>query len=1406
MGATDRGGNTFPRREFFVFSFPILAVLFLAAFSFAASSVSPLDQQYRLRVSENDSLRSIAPISENFPYAGCNSIPEDYNGRCSAFVYDFCIESSGYISSNVQLNSDESSGELKGSYDSLVSSDRYLQKLKDRWFNVFLTSFNCTIDRDILGGLSFATYLASCEDIPKDQILDLLFGDYGVDALVGIDNYHSSQTGSYENGARAINLLMESLSEQADSLYYEGAGYPNYSSKASAFYDQKIRTLISDYKSGRLDPQRDSYAYLYVRDIAFSVNNDSKLFSDCEMGIMHSENYFSAYENLLGIYREALSQRAQLKSDYDTLMLRAEETYGEANSKLDSINEWEYHLVDSRIIAYAANGSQSTVLESDVSSIPSNAIAQIESSLHGSGSQIGAKPLIDRAKNGARDKTEFYYAAGMERLSSSVSLSAAALNISDKVEARVSGILETLESLAVQKIERTSADVEDYSVWDIATASVSDSLNEKLNAALDFYNDYDPSETTKGERIFNLYSACLILDEIDETVALKAWDVKSEKLKELNSSLLSLNSVIKLAKTDGIDVTAEETLAESKSVLLSLEVSNITFIDQSVSAIREAELGIYSKAGAQFSSLKDLRERLYGILESLGKYVDVSGYVSEIESRLGAQESYFAGGDFVPEKTLGSYLKIRGAYNSILGELDRKSSAILGEYLSSRYYLTNSFDSVPAVGSYANITTYIELKNDLMLSSSKPVTVSMKNVPFAANSLVNSDYSGIYAAKNGTGIVLYISNISQNKTYYITIKTGMKPAVLNSKSAERISLSETRLVEKIKYNIDSEFEIESLVFEDGYGADSCTVYMDGNLQNVRSHSNLSVALSGVKAGRSVVEATCVRNEPISFLSSNFTEEDNYITYLFRLKSNYEELEDFEYVMQLLGSASEIDPASIRIAEESGAVPDKFSSYKLGDRYYAKWTVDSLSSEYINYTVQYRVTDIVSYYAALKADVENSSYREAVDVSNFIRDAEYKASTGNYNTAIDSLEKAKKTITIEINKKIEKDSLAERLDKISGQISQLKNRSSEIYEISANLSLSGVSVEIAKQIAEYDSNVKDARALLDSGDVSGAKSLIKELERLVSSNKIDDVLYSKEKKVTGELFEMQNLLFSLGKFTDVGSLLEEVDAIRQEISVVAPATSVSDYYSALTHLNNAVVYLDRLGDSVENHSESASVRFSIALENSKSAINNWKKQKEYISSTFSVSKSNPIQSVPSSVIQIISTINETEASAAGLEVLYSRLKSYDAEEMLSNSDEFEELALLSENVSSGIGYLSNFTSRYKAASNEIIKDIAVLFEEKLKSGTGEEKRKVAELQPIFASAKSSYNSGLYLDSMLMGNYIRNSVLYAGDGQIDILDPVFLYLGILVGSLVVFAYIFTRKRAPKEPKKIEKIKLD
>ncbi len=1375
------------------------------SFSFASSVPFPLDQGYRMMVSENDSLRSIYPISEKFPFAGCSSIPEDYEGKCGAFVYDFCIESSDYISSNIQMSSEEISGSLKDSYDLMISSDRHLQNLKNRWFNIFLSSFNCTINR-INSVLLFPTYIESCNDIFKDQIIDMLFGDLWVDVLISVDNYFSSQESTYSNGARSMNLLFSAVQEQADSLYYEGAGYQNYSSSASSFYDERIRSLISDYKSGRLDPQRESYSYLYVQKKSSELGNDSRIFSNCEMGIMHSKEYFSAFSSMLDLYRQTLSERAKLKSNYHSLLSISKMKYEEADSKLDYMRDNGYDLVSSSLIAYVSNDSQTTILESDVSQIPSNAIAELESILHGSGSKVGAEMLISQAETGVRDKTEFYYAKGMEFLSSSIFISEYSLNLSERIELKVSEVLSLLESKVVQKLNETHAKIESYSVWDTSTASVLDSVTQKYNRALEIYDNYNPFETTKGARISDLYSACVLLDEINETIAAKAWDVKSEKLKALNTSLQELNLVIQKAKLDGIDVTSEEKLMDSKKSILSLEISNITFIDESISAVNDAESAIYSRAEFQYSKLKNVRLRLYRLLDSLSKYVDVSDYVSEMNSRLGVQETYFSGGDFVPSKTLGSYFKIKSAYESILSDLERKSSEIIGDYLSNRYYFTNSFDSVPAVDSYVNVTSYLEVKNDLALTSSKPVIISVKNIPFAVNSIVHSTPSGVYATKNGTGILLYISNISENTTYYITIKTNIKPAVLSSKSVKRISLSDTRLVEKITYYIDSNFDTDSLLLSDGYNADSCAVYMNGKSQIVRSLSNLSILISGAKVGRSVVEATCVRNEPISFLSSNFTEEDGYIRYILHLKSNYEDYEDVDYTLQLLGYVNEIDPLSIRVTEISGEVPDNYSSYKYGDRYYAKWIIPLLSSEYINYTVQYRANDLASYYSNLKADIQNSSYYESVDVSNFIRDAQYKASTGNYNTAIDSLEKARKTITLAVNKKIENNSLTERLDKISAQISQLKNKSAEIYSISSNLSLAGVSVEISKQIAEYDSKVKDARNRLNSGDISSAKEIIKDLESMVSSNKIDNVLYSKEKKLTDELFDMQNIIFSLSRFTDVSAILEEIEQIKQELSVVAPATASNDYYSALTGLNGASISLDEIRDQVENSSRSAAVYFSLNLNSAKGAIDSWKKQKSGLFSTFSVSKNNPIQSIPNSVNQLVARMNETDSAVEELSAIYFKLKEYNTEEMLENFEEFEEMSEITNNITFNIDYLSNFTSRYRESSNELIKDISVLFDEKMKSGTAEEKQKITELQPMFSSAKTAYNNGMYLDSMLLSNYIQSEMLSTGENRLNLFDPTFIYIGILLCVLAVVTYAFTKKDSPKEPRKIEKIKLD
>ncbi|MEM3431589.1 MAG: hypothetical protein QW783_03540, partial [Candidatus Micrarchaeia archaeon] len=964
-------------------------------------------------------------------------------------------------------------------------------------------------------------------------------------------------------------------------------------------------------------------------------------------------------------------------------------------------------------------------------------------------------------------------------------------------------VLISMNEKVRYKLEYAYNNLSKYPVYDIASASAYDLLNNKYQAASSIYNNYNPSNTTKGERIVQLYNASVMLDDVIFISSKKASDVTELKKKSLKDALDELNSTIIKAQADGIDVAAETQLLNSKELLLGISINNISFIDDSISSLIQAKEGIYSKAELAYSDLPPMRSKIYSVLSSLSLYVDTYKYVSKLDQ---IDKTYFLDGGFSPIKCLGSYKSIKGNYSAVLEDLNKNAASLLSIYLSNKYTSKTTFDTVPQVDSFVNMTTYLEIKNDLSLGSNSQVVVQVRGIPYELNSIVESDFPGIYAIKEKDFVSIYFPNVNANTSYLLKIKSYMKPASIVSKETERLILTNERLTDKITYIINSAYDINSLILVDTYSADSCSVFMNNRMQTVKSYSNLSISLSDIKTGKQTITATCTRNNPINYSASGFTISDNKISYNLQIRSNYEDLSNVDYVLEIIGSADEIQSDSIRVYDSKGQITKNFQFYRSGDKYYAKWFIPIISSEYQNYTVSYTTTDIVSYYSKLKSEIENLSSSESVDVSSYLRDAAYRASRGKYDEAINSLDKAKKEISQAQLQRIENASLTERLNKISSQISQLKNKSSEIYAIATNLSISDVSVEVAKQIAEFEANEQSARNYLQKGDISNAKSIVSQLERMISSTKIDNAIYSKEKKVLDALSQSERKIVSLGRFMDISQQIGKLNEVKSHVSLIGPATAIQDYHTALINLNSAFNLINEINSDIENNSIQLNAKLEDKLKASKETLDKWKKKKQAIINAFSIDKNSPIKSIPDSVNELLVKINATDTMSNELNVLYSKLNGYKIDERIINLNDFEELDYKMQNISSDIEYYEKLVDQYKSAANEILKDAGMIFEEKISKGSESEKKKVVELQPVLSSAKDMYSSGKYLNSMMLMQYARNELLSLPSGE-QVLDlTLLIYLFMVIVTIVIIFKILSKKEPPKIERKIEKVKLD
>ena len=1376
-----------------------LFLLFSVTFSIP---YQPLDKQKRDNVPTNLSLRSITSIAE-FPYTSCSDIPLSYNDRCGDFVEDMNFVYRQPIKGFIEIYlTPEEQSIFQKELNLLDQSDVSLSQMKKIWFaKVRDFDPNCSISivespinfqKFTFEGISILIPVVHPVRFMTDECitdpLAILISDLFQGLFNDYNRIISYESNSFNNAANALNQLVKDVAMQADSLYYEGGGYLNYSTNANIYYNTIKSILVNKSKDPRF------LSYLLIANTSFKLNTNSR-FNQNEMSIMNSQDYVNAFTFFVDLYRNITYERAKLKENYNSLEVLAEQSCYAAEIKLKYLSDNKYYLINEEVVA-KLNDSQTTSLDFETN-VPSNNIDLINELVYGSGSFLGGKVLISNAKKDVSNQAMFFYATGIEKLSKAISQCNQSIFLSEKTEEYVDSIFEQYESLVKYKLEVANKALADYKVYSEQTAAVSNLLNEKYNNASEIYYNYNPNNTTKGERVYQLYNALLLLEEVYKGSQLKASDLLIEKKSILKNSLEKLNETIKKGKKDEIDVYDAEQLLKTKSDLLSYSNINISYLDSSIQEVNNMIDRIYTTAEIKYFYLMDERKKIYSTLNSLSKYIDISDYTQKIQK----YEKYISGNKFDRIKTLGSYLIIKNEYENIILDMNKNASSILSSYLSKTAIASTSFNSSLTVDKYVSITTHLEINNDLYLSASVPIKIKLKNIPIGENIKVDSDLVGVYVVKEGEDIIVSLPNISERKSYIFVLSSIAKP-VTSIREISRISLSDSQLVEKLTFNLNSQFDIDSIRLEDSYSADQCFATMNGKTQNILSSNTLTIMLSNVKKGKNTLSVTCITNKPLEVTSLDYTTIENKISYKFGIKSNIGTLNDFYYILEI-GPAAEVVFDTIRVYDPDGKIADKFQFYKSGDKYYAKWFISILPTDYIYYTIEYSTTDIISYYSKVKQEVENLSYSEKIDVSDHLNNAKYHASRGNYNSALSQLDKAKKKITEMQMQKILNASLNEKLNKIIVYTSYLKNKSNEIYNFSTMLSLPSIATEVAKQIANFDSEISQVKEYLSSGDMQNAKSLISKLEKSLSSTSIANPIYDKQTKLQKDLYSLINKIRNIEQFTDTSSLSEMINEINSKLMLIAPAVESQDYYTALSSLQEVNSIKDKLESEFENKSANISIIFDNKLKNAKFLVDSWKKQKASIINSLTIDKDSPVKLNQETILNLI---NETDEIISTLNYLYQKLNKYSLDEKISNIQELYEIDNLTQASSNKVAYLTQLVERYKQSSAETIKDIGTMMQQKLESGSMEEKKNVQELQPLFASAKDYYNSGKYLNSLVLTDYIRSKLLTPSPIEKTLDLSIIIYVTLVLISIAILFLVFSKKKPPKEERKLEKLKLD
>ena len=187
----------------------------------------------------------------------------------------------------------------------------------------------------------------------------------------------------------------------------------------------------------------------------------------------------------------------------------------------------------------------------------------------------------------------------------------------------------------------------------------------------------------------------------------------------------------------------------------------------------------------------------------------------------------------------------------------------------------------------------------------------------------------------------------------------------------------------------------------------------------------------------------------------------------------------------------------------------------------------------------------------------------------------------------------------------------------------------------------------------------------------------------------------------------------------------------------------------------------------------------------------------------VESSNPNKvSNISSISSIESSVNEMDAMMTGLSSRYSSLKGLDTSEIVSSIDSINSLPSEISAANKTQQYLLALNAQYRKEAEMSFSLGRDSLEEALREVSEEDKPTATQLSSYLSKAKSSYDSGQYLNSMLYADYVRKGSEGLKRKTTLVIDPIIILLALIITASAVLAFLLFKKEKPKAAQALEK----
>ncbi|MBI5158973.1 hypothetical protein HY992_02525 [Candidatus Micrarchaeota archaeon] len=591
-----------------------------------------------------------------------------------------------------------------------------------------------------------------------------------------------------EKTATATNSAFDKLVLEAEKLEFAGAGYENYTGKASGTYN-KLQSIISAYRyanySNATRQELDAINSKYVRALALSKSIKRALESKNISSIGSSHSLPGALNALAGeedgallelaeLYFETKSALSSMFEEYSELEASAEEKLLQLSAEKKLFENDDLLLLDSEITNAFSSSEWTTS-----ASTPTQKLRELGSLLNGRGLQPSVAQALEKARDLRKRKPRDYLARAIEQLETARALSMQAETLAQQIDSDAESILSNAE-LAESK-QRVETDLL------LASFTPSNPAEQLvLEKASALREKCIPPAGTRGKQALQLYENVKIYSKIREMLSANYSTALEDSAR---SALSELEEATREAEDAGLDVEFEKQFVELAEAILQ------TASQETSESIREKAEQLLQQLEQRLESrtreLEAERERLLALLSKLDE---------EELSQAQLEEEYNA--------LLEDDIASPSTLQLLEEKISSRSTLILSKHFSKTAQTLLSFDETPELDVETSATLLISLENDLPLSSEgKPLNVVIPT-PFELpqTTRIHSKSSEILQfSLNSNKLILLLEQAEQGSTYFVSLKFSKKFAETISKTSLVLSLSEKELRKRmlVKFRSDS---------------------------------------------------------------------------------------------------------------------------------------------------------------------------------------------------------------------------------------------------------------------------------------------------------------------------------------------------------------------------------------------------------------------------------------------------------------------------------------------------------------------------------------------------------------------------------------------------------------------------